>query len=283
MSKLNIFRKEWLDIVFEGRNKSYGAYQLRSENPKVTTFALFAGIALFGVGLASPLIIKAIEGSLGNNKKDAPLDTEITLVDLATPPPPPVELPPPPPVETPPPPPEATKSVVDTKKFTPPKVVEKEKVVEEIAKVEDFRDKDPGTKDAKGDKEKGDIKTGESTGNADKGTKPVDGDDDGNKVFIAVQVSASPPGGMAGFNKTFISRFRTPDIDSSVKKIQVIVKFIVEKDGSLTDITVLRDPGYGAGKEAVRVLQNMPKWKPAVQNGKNVRSQFTLPITIQVQ
>ncbi len=282
MSKLNIFKKEWLDIVFEGRNKSYGAYQLRSENPKVTTFALFAGIALFGVGLASPLIIKAIEGTLGNNKKDAPLDTEITLVDLA-PPPPPVELPPPPPVDIPPPPPEATKSVVDTKKFTPPKVVEKEKVVEEIAKVEEFKDKDPGTKDAKGDKEKGDIKTGEATGGANKGTAPVDGDDDGNKVFIAVQVTASPPGGMAGFTKTFISRFRTPDIDSSVKKIQVIVKFIVEKDGSLTDITVLRDPGYGAGKEAVRVLQNMPKWKPAVQNGKNVRSQFTLPITIQVQ
>lgn len=280
MSKLNIFKKEWLDIVFEGRNKSYGAYQLRSENPKVTTFALFAGIALFGVGLASPLIIKAIEGSLGNNKKDAPLDTEITLVDL--PPPPPIELPPPPPVDIPPPPPEATKSVVDTKKFTPPKVVEKEKVVEEIAKVEEFKDKDPGTKDAKGDKDKGEIKTGGATGTADKGTT-TEGEEDGNKIFIAVQVTASPPGGMAGFTKTFISRFRTPDIDSSVKKIQVIVKFIVEKDGSLTDITVLRDPGYGAGKEAVRVLQNMPKWKPAVQNGKNVRSQFTLPITIQVQ
>ncbi len=58
--------------------------------------------------------------------------------------------------------------------------------------------------------------------------------------------------------------------------------FVVEKDGTLTDIKVLRDPGYGIGKVAEKVLRSMPKWKPAVQNGRSVRSQFTLPITIQV-
>nr|WP_254050255.1 energy transducer TonB [Myroides sp. N17-2] len=98
-----------------------------------------------------------------------------------------------------------------------------------------------------------------------------------------VDKNAEYPGGMSAFNRQFISRFRTPDIDGSVKRIQVIIQFIVEADGSLTDIKAVRDPGYGAGKEAIRVLNSMPKWHPAELDGKRVRSQFTLPITIQVQ
>ncbi|MVX36343.1 energy transducer TonB, partial [Myroides sp. LoEW2-1] len=188
----------------------------------------------------------------------------------------------PPPVEdVPPPPPPAVKSVNDTKKFTDPVVDTKENANEEPPKQKDFKDDvDPGAKDAEGDKKHGEIKTGEKTGDANKEDKV---ETDENTVFVAVQVQASYPGGMPAFQKQFVSRFRTPDIDSSTKRIQVIVQFIVEKDGSLTDIKVLRDPGYGAGKEAVRVLNGMPKWKPAQQNGRTVRSQFTLPITIQVQ
>ncbi len=286
MSKLNIFKKDWIDIIFEGRNKSYGAYQLRSENPKVTTIALFSGIALFGLAIASPMLISMAKGQFGiKTKKDMDKVIEVINVDI---PAPPVDIPPPPPVEEtppPPPPPEAEKSVRDEKKFTTSKVVEDEKVTEEIAEQKSFENADPGKKDREGDKNEGAIKTGEETGGAKKGEGAKDGtgDGDGNQVFVAVQVKAEPPGGMAAFQKQFITRFRTPDLDSSVKRLQVIVMFIVEKDGSFTDIKVLRDPGYGAGKEAVRVLQNMPKWKPAVQNGRNVRSQFTLPITIQVQ
>lgn len=284
MSKLNIFKKDWIDIVFEGRNKSYGAYQLRSENPKVTSIALFAGMALFGLGIASPMLISMAQGTFGVKEKKV-IDQVIEVVDINLPPPI-EELPPPPPVEEtppPPPPPAETKSVNDQKKFVEPEIAKKEEVKEEIAKQDDFKDADPGKKDAKGDKELGDIKTGEKTGDADKGKGSGDGDGDSNEVFVAVQVRAEYPGGMAAFNKQFISRFRTPDIDSGVKRIQVIVQFIVEKDGSLTDIKVARDPGYGAGKEAVRVLKSMPKWKPAIQNNRTVRSQFTLPITIQVQ
>ncbi|AJA69032.1 Gram-negative bacterial TonB protein C-terminal [Myroides sp. A21] len=284
MSKLNIFKKDWIDIVFEGRNKSYGAYQLRSENPKVTTVAFFAGMALFGIAIASPMLIDMAKGTFGVKnveKYDVPL--EIKEIDL----PPPVEELPPPPEDVPPPPPppvEEVKNVNDTKKFVEPEVAKKEEVTEKLTTQEDLKDADPGVKDAKGDKEKGEIKTGEGTGEADKDKKQeVSGDGDPNKVFVAVQVRAEYPGGMAAFNKQFISRFRTPDIDSGVKRIQVIVQFIVEIDGSLTDIKVARDPGYGAGKEAVRVLKSMPKWKPAIQNNRSVRSQFTLPITIQVQ
>ena len=61
----------------------------------------------------------------------------------------------------------------------------------------------------------------------------------------------------------------------------VIVHFVVEKDGSLTDIKVIRDIGYGTGKEAIRVLKKCPKWTPGEQNGKKVRVLYSLPITIQ--
>ncbi|MGL4584615.1 MAG: energy transducer TonB [Flavobacterium sp.] len=284
MSKLNIFKRDWIDMVFEGRNKSYGAYQLRTENPKVTSIALFAGMAVFGLALASPMLIDMAKGTFGVKNVDK-LDQVIEIQEIELPPP--VEELPPPPEELPPPPPpvEEAKSVNDTKKFVEPEPDKKELVKEKLTTQEELKDADPGVKDAKGDKDKGEIKTGEGTGKADKGDpKPeVSGDGDPNKVFVAVQVKAEYPGGMPAFNKQFISRFRTPDIDSGVKRIQVIVQFIVEIDGSLTDIKVARDPGYGAGKEAVRVLNSMPKWKPAIQNNRSVRSQFTLPITIQVQ
>lgn len=104
-----------------------------------------------------------------------------------------------------------------------------------------------------------------------------------NETFSLPTVKAEYPGGMSAFSKQFITRFRTPDIDQGVSRIQVIVMFVVEKDGTLTNFKVARDPGYGTGAEAVRVLNSMPKWKPAILDGKAVRSQFTLPITIQVQ
>lgn len=103
-----------------------------------------------------------------------------------------------------------------------------------------------------------------------------------NKVYVAVQVQAEYPGGFANFNRDFKSRFHIPKefISEEKRAFQIIVTFIVEHDGTLTEITVPRDPGNGAGDEAIRVLKEMPKWKPAIQNNRSVRSQFTLPLTI---
>ena len=60
----------------------------------------------------------------------------------------------------------------------------------------------------------------------------------------------------------------------------MVVSFVVEKDGSITDVIVLKDVGYGSGEEAVRVLKNCPKWTPAEQNGKKVRCIFTQTFSI---
>lgn len=279
MSKLNIFKQDWIDIVFEGRNKSYGAYELRSKDPKVTTIALIAGMAVFGLLLASPMLISVAKGTFGVKKVEV-LDEVLEIQDINLPPPV-EELPPPPVEELPPPPPPEVKSVQDQVKFTEPEITKAEEVVEEIATQDQFtEDVDPGAKTVEGDKDQGEIKTGDATGDANKDDVP---EVDVNQIFDAVQQTAAYPGGMGAFNKLFINRFRTPDIDSGTRQIRVIVQFVVEIDGSLTDIKVLRDPGYGVGKEAVRVLNGMPKWSAAQQNGRNVRSRFTLPITIRVQ
>lgn len=273
MSRLNIFKKGWIDMVFEGRNKSYGAYQLRSENPKTTTRALVIGILLFGSAVSAPLVTRYLSDKLGA-KKEEKLDKVIETA-LLPPPPPKDELLPPPP------PPEPPKSINDQVKFPPPKVVDKKLVRDEDPPtVKDLETADPGQKNIKGDKEAGDINIDKPSGEGPKGSDIVE--ENPNKVYMAVEVAPEFPGGMAGFNKYVQKNFRSPEVDEGVKVLRVIVGFVVEKDGSLTDIKVLRDPGYGMGKEAIRMLQNAPKWKPGVQNGRAVRVAYNLPITIQV-
>ncbi|MBN9284386.1 MULTISPECIES: energy transducer TonB [Flavobacterium] len=271
MSRLNIFKKGWIDMVFEGRNKAYGAYQLRSENPKTTTRALFLGIVLFGSAVSAPLIMRFISENIGVEKKE---NMDKVIETALLPPPPKDEILPPPP------PPEPPKSVNDQVKFPPPKVVDKKLVRDEDPPtVKDLETADPGQKNVKGDKEAGDILIDKPAGDGPKNSDIVD---DGNKVFFTVEVPPEFPGGMAGFNKYVQKNFRAPDVDEGVKTLRVIVGFVVERDGSLTDIKVLRDPGYGMGKEAIRMLQNAPKWKAGVQNGRAVRVAYNLPITIQV-
>lgn len=91
-----------------------------------------------------------------------------------------------------------------------------------------------------------------------------------------------PDGGYNGFRRFVAKNFRAPEIIKNLKG-QLILQFVVETDGSLTDIKVIRDLGYGTGAEAVRVLKKSKKWKPGTQNGKPVRVKYTLPIIINIQ
>jgi len=89
------------------------------------------------------------------------------------------------------------------------------------------------------------------------------------------------PGGMSAFYKYIASTFKMPEAARKNKVSgRVIASFVVETDGTLTDIKILRDLGSGIGEEAIRVMQESPKWVPGKQNGKLVRVQFTLPIAI---
>lgn len=274
MAKLNIFKTEWIDMVFEGRNKKYGAYQLRSENPKTTVKALIIGAVLFSFLVALPKIYEMVDGMASTDKEDD-VDKIIEVIDL---PPPPDEAPlppPPPPVEQV----QAPKSIVEEVKFKPLEAAKKEEVPDDPPKIEQFKEADPSSRNAEA-APTGDIVIGKPAGDLDKGVEAPD-----NSIYNSAGLQVQPdfPGGMAAFYKYVMNNFRTPELDNDMTA-KIYVSFVVEKDGSLTAIKVLRDPGYGMGKEAERVLKSMKqKWSPGIQNGKPVRASFNLPITINIK
>lgn len=263
--KLDLFRTQWLDLVFEGRNKRYGAYELRKENPKTSIRAFLGGAFVFILAMASPLILNMIPDSEAKNT----LDEKVVLVNMDKPK---ENLPPPPK------PPEPPKPKIDEVKFVEPKVVEAKKVVEEIKTIEDLKDKTIAAKDQKGDKD-AEIVIDQPTGNADKDAEIVD-----NNVYSSAGIEVQPefPGGSAGWTKYVQRNYRTPEVEQDLKG-RVFVEFVVEKDGSLTDIKVLRDLGFGTGAEAIRMLKNAPRWKPGVQNGKSIRVRYSLPIMLDIK
>lgn len=108
---------------------------------------------------------------------------------------------------------------------------------------------------------------------------------DPNYVYVAVQVRASPVRGMGSFEYEFTNRFMISQeaiegLDRQ-RAFQCILQFVVEADGSFSDIMVVRDPGYGLGAEAARTMSTVNRWKPAIQNNNKVRSRFTLPIIMR--
>jgi protein TonB len=258
--KLDLFKRQWIDIVFEGKNKAYGAYELRKENPKTTVRSLFIGALIFGLAIFAPILINMIPSGDDDN---ATLDQKIVTIKM----PPkeqPKDLPPPPP-----PPPK-----VDQVKFVKPVVAKTEEIVEEPPKVEEIKDKKLGDETIKGDPDA--PLTVEPVGNG-----PSQVVEEDNNIYNTAGIEVKPdfPGGLDKFYKFIGKNFQTPEEEGLSGKI--FVTFVVEKDGSLTDIKVLRDIGYGTGKEAIRVLKSCPRWNPGEQNGKKVRVLYSLPITIQ--
>ena len=253
-----ILTADILDLIFEGRNKEYGAYDLR----KTYDSRIKAGL----IGMISITLLFGLGSILSNSFKKA--KTEVIAVDMSLenvqqddkkPPPPP---PPPPKVEPP---------KVEVTKFTPPKIVKDEEVKEEdeIKEVEKLEDTKIGAFNQEGTKDEGVVPVEQSTG-------PVEApkvDEDYDKVFTVVQIPAEFPGGLQGWSR-YLERTLNRDLPvengAPTGKYSVIVSFIVSKDGSISEVKAENDPGYGTKDEAVRVIQRGPKWKPAVQNGRNV-------------
>lgn len=259
--KLDLLKNQWLEIVFEGRNKRYGAYDLRKSITKSTIRSFIIGTIVFAILVSIPTIMRLIPDA----QEDTTLDEKITAVKM----PPKKEKPKenlPPPLPPPP--------KVDQVKFVKPVVAKADEVVEEIVVIKDLKDKNIGKETIKGDPDA--ELTIEPVGT---GVAAVVEED--NTVYNTAGIEVKPdfPGGMDKFNAFIAKNYQAPEEEGL--KGKVYVTFVVEKDGSLTDIKVLRDIGYGTGKEAIRVLNKCPKWTPGEQNGKKVRCTFSLPISIQ--
>ncbi|HBN06161.1 MAG TPA: hypothetical protein DD434_10310 [Bacteroidales bacterium] len=108
----------------------------------------------------------------------------------------------------------------------------------------------------------------------------VDKSDNSDVVFTVVENEAEFPGGLEAMNRFLAENIKYPTL-AKQKNIEgkVIISFIVEKNGTLTDIRTIKDIGEGCGDEGVRIVKLMPKWKPAKQKGQPVRQQFLLPIS----
>ncbi|GAB3938207.1 energy transducer TonB [Mucilaginibacter myungsuensis] len=266
-SKLDILKPEWLEIVFNDRNKAYGAYELRKQNPWNTVKALSITLLFFVVAVGTPTVINKIQKFIPKAKEKPKIITEVNLK-----PPPPLD-------ETkkpPPPPPEPPKPKVDQVRFPPPVVKPDNEVKEkDPPTVEELKVADPGQKDQKGDPT-AEVRIDEPVGNSD--VKAVT--EDSNEIFSAVEESAEYPGGIDKFYKYLENTMKYPSVarENNVQG-KVFLTFVVEKDGALTDIKVLRGIGSGCDEEAVRVVKGSKKWKPGMQNGRAVRQQYTVPIS----
>jgi protein TonB len=264
-SKLDILKTEWIDVVFVDRNKAYGAYDLRKQNPKNTTKALVIGIILFVFLISFQTIVNFISGFIPKASE------KVKITNVVLQPPPPLDK-----TKPPPPPPEPPKPKVDQVKFPPPVVKPDNEVKEQPPTVKELEVADPGQKTQKGDPN-AEIKIDEPVGNSD--VKQVT-EEDPNKIFTAVEQEPSYPGGLDKFYAYLSRNIHYPAVakENNVQG-KVFLTFVVERDGALTDIKVLRGIGSGCDEEAVRVLKAAPKWKPGIQNGRPVRVQYNVPIT----
>lgn len=261
-----------LDILFDGRNKEYGAYDLRKTYSKRIKLSMAGMLLLCILILAGSLI--ANSGSKGAPEiviADMSLESvkEEKKPDLPPPPPPPKQEPP----------------KVEMTKFTPPKIVKDEEVKpdEEIKEVEKLEDTKIGTINQEGVKDEGIVAPP-----VEKATGVVEAPkvaEDYDKVFTVVQIAAEFPGGLPAWTK-YLERNLNRDLPvengAPPGKYTVVVSFIVSKTGDISDVVAENDPGYGTKAEAVRVITKGPKWKPAVQNGRNVIYRHRQSITFQV-
>jgi periplasmic protein TonB len=269
MSRLSIYETRWIDLIFENRNKNYGAYQLRHESVSNSLKALFLGFLFVGSICTVAVICNNIKDKIipiiPSTEWTEPL--VVTTVNLPN---------------------EEKKPVLqEQQKIKEATIVKEQLINPTIVKPQEV------TKDVAINEENskaGGVLTAETGAPSNGGTSTGTGvqtsntADYGNSVVNTTVLDKLPefPGGINNFYKYVGNNFEKPDIDQT-NIFKIHVAFTIEKDGSMTDIRVLKDPGYGLGTEAIRVLKSLKtKWTPGFIESKAVRTGYTLPITIQM-
>lgn len=271
MSNLSIYESSWIEFVFEHRNKSYGAYKLRQESTKNTLTAFFLGVVFISIIVC----ISTVINKLSPNHivvPDIPV-FEIRPIDLdkiiTAKPVEPLKKKALPSNEKP------TQTVTTSQQLINPQITNHQESLVDVMQTKDA----PLTNSS--NLASTTLNSTENTSNNTATTTneqvPL------NSIVNAAVLDQSPefPGGIKKFYQYVGTNFSKPDIEG-LETIRIMIAFVIEKDGSMTDIKIIKDPGYGLGKEAIRVLQSLKiKWSPGVLNGKAVRTAYTLPIVIK--
>jgi protein TonB len=274
MEANKILKADILDLLFENRNKDYGAYELRKKYNKRIALAMGITAGIAGLIVGAAVLAKSLEDDDGPElKKTAVVLEEVKQEEEEKPIPPP---PPPPPK-----PPEPPK--VELTKFTPPVIKEDEQVKqEEIPPQEDLQNKNIDVVN-----QEGETKEIFAPPPVDehKEVVTVPKEEPEDKIFEKVEIEASvDPRSWRRHLETQLQRYIEDAAAQGMSPGQytVQVRFLVERDGSITDVSALNDPGYGLAKGAVDVVRKGPKWNPGEQNGRKVRSYHTQPITFVI-
>ncbi|WP_303153926.1 energy transducer TonB [uncultured Prevotella sp.] len=277
MSKIDLISNEWTDLVFEGRNQAYGAYKLRKGTAKRNVWALII------VGLAAALLYLGLQlQKMAEANKKVENTQAVELAKLNT---------------------EKKEAKVEKKEIIKQ---EPEKVVEQVKSSVKFTA--PVIKKDSEVKEEDEIKLDEVQ-KSDKavGAFTVEGNDEvggavlkakediaapeppkhvveETKIFTVVEQMPMYPGGegaLMGYLRDNI-HYPTVAAENGVQG-RVVVGFVVERDGSITDVKILRGVDPSLDREAMRVVKNMPKWTPGKQNGSAVRVKYQVPVSFRLQ
>ena len=282
MAKIDLYDPKWVDMVFAGKNKEYGAYQLRKgtsgRNIKALLILVIAA-ALVGGFLAWKVIeqkqaeeqqaymeamelAKLQQQAKKEEKKKEPVKPKIE---------PKKEIP----------------VARETQKFTAP-VIKKDELVKEENQVKQMDKLDDkvavGTENKEGVKDRTVEAVRNDIAVAAPPPPPAPKPEVSNKVFDVVEEMPSFPGGQGALMAFLSSNIKYPVVaqENGVQG-RVIVGFVVERDGSITDVKVMRSVDPSLDREAQRVVRAMPRWKPGKQNGSAVRVKYTVPVVFRLQ
>ena len=277
MSKIDLISNEWTDLVFEGRNQSYGAYQLRKSTGKRNVWALvivglaavllYLGLQLQRMAEANKKVenTQAVElAKLNTEKKEAKVEKKEVIRQEPE---------------------KVVEQVKSSVKFTAPVIKKDEEVKEEDEiKLDEVQksDKAVGAFTVEGNDEVGGavLKAKEDIAAPEPPKQVVEE----TKIFTVVEQMPMFPGGDAALMGYLRDNMHYPTVaaENGVQG-RVVVGFVVERDGSITDVNVLRSVDPSLDREAVRVVKAMPKWTPGKQNGSAVRVKYQVPVTFRLQ
>ncbi len=263
-------KADLLDILFEGRNKEYGAYDLRRTYNKRITIALVSMIALLLLVVVANVLAKNMSSD------DDALEMKVKDVTLAQiqpnePPPPP----PPPPPKLPPPPP------VATIQFTPPKVVKDEEVIKPPPEIKEIEEAKVDVKTVEGTKDIGIVAPPVEDFGTNIVAAPVEKKEDEDKVFTKVEIEAAFPGGASAWTK-YVTRAIQQNADEFSESDfgTCVVKFIVDKSGKVSNVEATTMKGTKLAEVATNAIRKGPNWTPAQQNGRHVNAYRLQPVTL---
>ena len=285
---VDLTSKEWCDLVFEGKNKEFGAYQLRKKSPKrhwvaiVGVLILLAAVAVIYAGVKKYNEIKEAEALakgaqmsevlFETDTNEAPEEEEEVKYE-----------------EQPEPEEQVVEEQVASQQVTAIAIVEKADADKEVKNMDQIQENEAqlGTVNQEGKIDISEVNTAtkavtvveEKPKEEPKVEKPQP-----EKIFEAVEQPAEFPGGRSALAKWLSNNLRYPEV-AQANNIQgrVVVKFTVEKDGSISNPTVVRGVDKDLDREAIRVVKKMPRWNAGKNNGVAVRSYFNLPVNFKLQ